>query len=467
MLASWLLLTALHGSADLLHSAVSSPPFVDQPSCSYELAAAESTPAIFTEKKCFRDLDLPGKPEPIDSFPWLPPGPPGPALPPGTVGDAWWRVGWIGGKSPYSRQPFNAGWSFYNYASGNNDPQRYLSYMGGSDFNGGSVLQGKAAATTWDKVIGGPISDGPNRISTRTQLHFGGSTQTRFWWASADKYPDMWLGIYLVTTPAHGGISDEQYYQNWASVIRGQHDADYVMMGRRLRWFIETQSMFGKRHNRPEQIILRPNWEFTQDTSNGIYFIRYLMDRKGMSFQQAAKFYADGMWKFASNIRIGYNQDFEKKVRLRIAFSPAQNEKYGPMNEYLKHWPDTYDMIDLMNHPSRSKTKDMQAAYDNLYKVSDSKHTFAEAIPLARQYGLAIGSLEWSPVDTNYVTPNKGIYEYSIKLFHQLMVDNSDIAAFTGAFHTHFVTENHMSGTPYREDWQRTVKTHRAYFGRQ
>lgn len=437
--------------------------------CTYQIAS-EGVPSIFRESRCFGDFKMPPKPKPIPpSDPIVPSHPGGMPLPPPFIGEKWWQVGWTGGRSPYAHQPFNAGWSFYNYSSSENSPERYISYMGGSDYMGGAVVQAWAATKSWDRIVGGPLANGPNQITRNSQLDFANSAQTRYWWASADRYPDMWLGIYLVTAPSgNGGISEDQFYSNWQDIVAGRHDADYVMMGRRLRWFIETQSIYGKMHNRPEQVILRPNWEFTQDTSLGLSFIRYLMENKRMSFAQAAKFYADGMWRFASSIRQGYNQDYENKVRLRIAFAPAQQTKFGPMTEYLRHWPDTYDMIDLMNHPSKFNTgSTMDGARENLFGLSSRKHTYAEALAASAAYNLAIGSLEWSPrkESENYVMPNRGVYEYSIRLFYELLAANSSRVAFTGAFHPSLVTEGFLSGTANGADWQRTVRAHKEYFG--
>ncbi|MFO1242934.1 MAG: hypothetical protein U1E36_07015 [Rickettsiales bacterium] len=150
-------------------------------------------------------------------------------------------------------------------------------------------------------------------------------------------------------------------------------------------------------------------------------------------------------------------------------FAPAQEQtKSGRMDEYLKHWPDTYDMIDLMNHPSKQNTgSTLEGAAANLFNIMDKRHTFAEAMALSAKYDLAIGSLEWSPRKEaeNYVIPNRGVYEYSIKLFYEMLVANSSRVAFTGAFHPTLVTEGALNGTPNGADWQRTVRTHKEYFG--
>ncbi|MFO1242935.1 MAG: hypothetical protein U1E36_07020 [Rickettsiales bacterium] len=202
-------------------------------------------------------------------------------LPPPFIGEKWWQVGWTNGKSPYTHQPFNAGWSFYNYSSSDNSPERYISYMGGGDFNGGGVVQAWSATTNWDRIIGGPLSNGPNKITKNSQLDFGNSAQTRYWWASADRYPDMWLGIYLVVAPsARGGISEDQFYQNWVDIVAGRHDADYVMMGRRMCGSLRRNRCMEKCTTVLSRLFCAPTGNLRRIRALDYRSVRYLEEKR-------------------------------------------------------------------------------------------------------------------------------------------------------------------------------------------
>ena len=362
---------------------------------------------------------------------------------------AWWRRYFVDGKSRNVGRAWNVGPIFYNSKGGAFD--RYIDFMGSKpDLVAGSINGSFDRATTWDQVIGGPLDARADSAMRRSQISLGDSTHMR-WWLD-NNAPQSW-GVFCCTTcPSKDTDGHGSPLDMWQAVGDGKYNRHYEVMGRRLRWFMDNQT-----DCRFDQVILRPNWEFNQDTGLRPHFYK-----NGGTLA----LYNRMMRNFTTAFRAGYDH------HVPIIFSPAArpaNEAYADYFEF----DGVYDVCDVSYHPAR----DTAGTPDQVRQALTGwkgRYTFAgDVIPFARKAGLPVSAIEWAPrfeappkKDKDYFPP-EGVL--AVQEFAKLVADNADIFAFTGAYHPSFVQPNFWMGDDPDDKgpkWRDMVMLHQQYFGK-
>lgn len=361
----------------------------------------------------------------------------------------WWQRYFKGGTSRNVGRAWNVGLIFYNSKGGAYD--RYIDFMGSKpDLVAGAINGGFERAASWDQVIGGPLDARATDSMRKSQTSLADSVHMR-WWLD-NNAPETW-GVFCCTTcPSQDTDGHGSPLGMWQAVGDGKYDRHYELMGRRLRWFMDNQT-----DCRFDQVILRPNWEFNQDSG-----FRPNFYKNGGTLA----LYNRMMRNFATAFRTGYDH------HVPIIFSPAAkpaNEAYADYFEF----EGVYDVCDVSYHPAldTAGTPDQVRQALNGWK---GRYTFAgDVIPFARRAGLPVSAIEWSPT---YQAPPKGKRDYfppegalAVREFAKLVADNADVFAFTGAFHPSFVQPDFwMDDDPDDKGpkWQDMVMLHRQYFGK-
>lgn len=375
----------------------------------------------------------------------------------------WWRKYWVDGKAPHSRRTFNAG----TFAA---DSDNYAAKMGAQvEFIAGNCiayLQPPAThrANTWDKVIGGPYGNGDQSIMLHSQPNLP-QTNLRRW--HDDELPGSWAGLYLTTAPfrPETAAGTAAAYQDWQDIANGRHNDDYKRMGARFRHSVLTQL-----HKDPADVIMRPNWEFNQDTGLHPHFYAVVRAKNPTwTTRQATDLYNTMMIQFANSFREGYQH------HIPIALSPAMESNRGaPTNAYAE-WLEAgiYDMVCASFHPDprRCSTEAKAIALVDDTSSTSPLYTPAKAVAAARAAGLTVSFLEHSTAPT---VAGNGSFRWtatSYQKFAELLRANPGMVTFTGVLSSDMLNRDALAGVagstaPQRTDWQAMVDVHIANFGR-
>lgn len=373
----------------------------------------------------------------------------------------WWRRYWVDGKAPHSRRSFNAG----TFAA---DSGNYATKMGAQvEFIAGNCiayLQPPATqrANSWEKVIGGPYGAGDTSIMLHSQPNLRQTNLSRW---HDDELPGSWAGLYLTIAPFLPESEFEQAYKNWTDIADGLHNDDYKRMGARFRYSVVSQL-----NKDPADVIMRPNWEFNQDTGLHPHFYA-ICKRKNPSWTNSriTQLYNAMMIEFATSFREGYQH------HIPIALSPAMESSRGaPTNAYAD-WLQAgiYDMVCASFHPdpTRCSTEAKAIALVNDTSTTSALYTPGKAVAAARAAGLTVSFLEHSttPRVTSGATFRWTATAY--EEFAKLLRANPGIVTFTGVLDSDMLNRDLLVGVPtataaQRADWRRMVDVHIANFGR-
>lgn len=361
----------------------------------------------------------------------------------------WWQRYFVDGKSRNTGRAWNVGPTFYSSESGAYD--RYIDFMGSKpDLVAGAIHGGFSRAGTWDQVIGGPLDAGVEVNIRDGQTNLNSSLHMK-WWVE-NNAPDTWGVLCCSTCPNKDIDGYRSHLEMWRAVGEGRYNAHYEMMGRRLRWFMDNQTDCDF-----DQIILRPNWEFNQDSGFQPHFYR-----NGGTIA----LYNRMMRNFSTAFRAGYGH------HVPIIFSPAARPANEPYADYFE-FEGVYDVCDVSYHPARDSASTPDQVRRALYGW-EGRYAFAsDVIPFARRTGLPVSAIEWSPSlqappkrRRNYFPP-EGVL--AVQEFIKLIADNVDVFAFTGAYHVSFIQPDFWMGDDPDEKgpkWREMVLLHQQHFGR-
>ncbi len=368
---------------------------------------------------------------------------------PASPGRPWWQRYFVDGKSRNVGRAWNIGPIFYTSKGG--AYERYIDFMGSKpDLVAGAINGGFERAGSWDQVIGGPLDAGIDVNFKSGQTNLNSSVHMR-WWVD-NNAPQTWGVLCCSTCPNKDTDGYRSHLEMWGAVGDGKYNAHYELMGRRLRWFMDNRT-----DCRFDQVILRPNWEFNQDTGFRPHFYK-----NGGTLT----LYNRMMRNFATSFRTGYDH------HVPIIFSPAARPANEPYADYFE-FEGVYDVCDVSYHPAldTAGTPDEVRRALNGWK---GRYAFAsDVIPFARRVGLPVTAIEWAP---RFEAPPKKNRDYfppegalAVQEFAQLIADNADIFAFTGAHHPSFIQPDFWMGDDPDDKgpkWREMVMLHRQYFGR-
>ncbi|MFO1037752.1 MAG: hypothetical protein U1E45_12965 [Geminicoccaceae bacterium] len=331
-------------------------------------------------------------------------------------GEAWWKSGWTrdGGGilvSAGNGRFTNFGNNFYS----KENTDRFLSFYRGIDAVNGSVCR-DWRPQDWNLYKGGSAGD-VGTIHPDSWLNFDKSGHTAYWWDRdfARDWPCAWLVANMVAIPNMKVTSGSSPLVTAAEqekivedVIKGDLDADLVMVGRRMRHQVETLAG-GSRRGCASRVLLRPNWEFQGSTSlqvgkRGVGFLDWYVENRGLTQVQARDKYRAFMSRWCRKVREGYAMDVPgEPVRLRIAISLCMYARRGyPLETYVLD-RDDYDCIDMMYHPSRDNAQSYRQLWALFHEPTpdggwgSGRYSHNDALRAARILDLPFASLECGP----------------------------------------------------------------------
>lgn len=374
-----------------------------------------------------------------------------------------WALDWGGTVEPGSRR----GWNIGVMAVSGAGLQTVADYLGFTQtVSGGRVFVQtdiNFRADTWDKVIGGPVSNGHTNILEPSQAAVHNRSATRHWIrregsgaAARTRNHWCWMGI---TTVPFGATEDVI-----RAVIRGDHDDKYIMWGRRVRYLVDT---WGQDYRK---FFSRPNYEFNQNTAlviggtpGGGFF-----QMPGASTQMWRDFMSRCLGKF--NEGYGYAMHHALSPAYESTTVPA-SFGFIPYRDFLV--PET-DIACGSYHPIDNRITTPTAARDTVYSTTNNRYTPAIVIAAARATGRPAAFLEHSlGVDNpTFYDGDLSNADLAYQHFGDICNANEDIMAFTGLLSTQMVTENWLANkepsasAARKQHWVDLCRAYRAGFNR-
>lgn len=440
----------------------------------------------------------------------------------------WWnRYKNAKGYAPYSGQAFYSGVMSMNWDSsntnwtadnGNPSASPYVVPTSGQwntfteyepEAVGGNIgftnQSGDAKrCNNWDEVIGGPESNGTSSITAGTMMAWGsGVTHISRWLNNSPN--NTWACLNMPMCPYSYGSSTSTNananacFQMWKQIANGDHNSKFQTMGARLKYYVEHNS--GSNANiikSIQNIIIRVNWEFNQDTGLAPNFYGTCAAQTGSdttTLAQATALYNDMMRQFALNLWTGAN------YRVPLVLSPAQDSSgWGTYaintynaDDWLAQWDrdGIYDLYCCSWHPraGRSDTK-QNAAEATLGVACDvngvptttpgtplgtSKVIFTPGTAIRRAIARNKGAcfLEAGPIAQSEGAAAMGTGDYfafAWNTFYDLLNANSQYVAMTNIYHVSQTLREDVAGrvgtlgytTAHANNWRAAVDAHKT-----
>lgn len=247
-----------------------------------------------------------------------------------------------------SGNPWNIGTSFFP-AKG---LVRYEKDVGKIDIFAGSSTHSKTAWDTWDRVVGGPVSDDHAKYATlahhepRVQTNWMDGTTFGAALAHPTDGQDAWYAWIMHSVPKTYKFEGNPKADGWRRLGNGEDGADerWFALGYRCGYRFVKQWK-----KKPELFAVRKDWELNNGTVSQVYADQV------EDYNRAAK-------RFCVNFRLGFDagcaaagSPMPAGRRVPIILALARQDVIAPIEDLLIRDEDgghLYDAVELSMHPA-------------------------------------------------------------------------------------------------------------------